>query len=148
MTALAGKVAWVTGASRGIGRATAIALAAAGARVGINYRSHADEAEEVAAEIRAAGGEALLLPGDVADHAKVEQLVRQLVQQWGRVDIAVSNAAYSDREVFFEADLEGFRRTVDVTMWGAFHVLRASARQMIAQGGAARSCWSVRRTPF
>jgi glucose 1-dehydrogenase len=61
-------------------------------------------------------------------------MVARAVAEFGKVDIAVSNAAYSDRELFFEAHMEGFRRTVDVTMWGAFYVLRAAAQQMIRQG--------------
>lgn len=130
---LEGQIAIVTGASRGIGRATAIALARAGAHVGINYRSHAAEAELVAAAVREFGVEPLLLPGDVADLDSVEKMVAAVVQKFGRLDIAVSNAAYSDREPFWEADLAGFRRGVDVTMWGAFHLLRAATRQMLAQ---------------
>jgi len=127
------RVAVVTGASLGIGRATAVALGRAGARVVINYRSHREEAEKVAEEVRAAGSEAMIHQADVSDFAAVEGLVAAAVEQFGRVDIAVSNAAYSDREPFYEADLEGFRRTVDVTMWGAFHLLRAATCQMIAQ---------------
>lgn len=131
---LAGQAALVTGASRGIGRGIAVALAQAGADVAINYRSHPEEAEEVAAEVRRLGRRALLLPGDVADHAAVERMVDETASAFGKLSIAVSNAAYSDRDPFVEADLDGFRRTVDVTMWGAFHTLRAAARRMIAQG--------------
>jgi glucose 1-dehydrogenase len=132
--ALTDKAALVTGASRGIGRAVAIGLAQAGADVGINYHSHPEEAEETAAEVRRAGRRALLLQTDVADYAAVENMVARTVTEFGRLDIAVTNAVYSDREPFYEADLAGFRRTVDVTMWGVFNLLRASARQMIAQG--------------
>ncbi|MEX2186961.1 MAG: SDR family oxidoreductase [Pirellulales bacterium] len=135
---LTGQVAIVTGASRGIGRAAAIALARAGAAVGVNYRSHTEEAEEVAAAIRDAGAEAILLPGDVADLASVEKMVAAVVEKFGRLDIAVSNAAYSDREPFWEANLDGFRRGVDVTMWGAFNLLRTATRQMLAQKPPAR----------
>ncbi len=130
---LSGQVAIVTGASRGIGRAAAIALARAGAHVGVNYRSHGSEAEEVAAAIRAHGVEAVLLPADVADLASVENMVATVVEKFGRLDIAVSNAAYSDREPFWDANLDGFRRGVDVTMWGAFNLLRTATRQMLAQ---------------
>lgn len=133
MTVLHNQVALVTGASRGIGRAAAIALAQAGARVAINFRSHPAEAEEVAAEIRAAGSEALLLQGDVADQAAVEKMVADIAARFGRLDIAVSNAAYSDRQPFYEADMSGFRRSIDVTMWGAFYLVRAAAQQMMAQ---------------
>ena len=131
---LSGKNALVTGASRGIGRAAAIALAQAGANVAINFRSHEDEAQEVAEQVRRAGREALLVQGDVADAEAVEKMVAQAVSQFGSLDIAVSNAAYSDREPFCEADMEGFRRTVDVTMWGAFHLLRTAAREMLRAG--------------
>ncbi len=131
---LENKVAVVTGASRGIGRAIAVALAQAGADVAINYHSHDEEAEEVAAEVRAAGRQALSLRADVADADAVERMIAQTVERFGRLDIAVTNAAYSDREPFYEADLEGFRRTVDVTMWGAFYTMRAAAQRMISQG--------------
>jgi glucose 1-dehydrogenase len=130
---LHGKAAVVTGASRGIGRATAIALADAGADVAVNYYSNAADAQQVADAIRQIGRRAILSQGDVADQASVERLVRDAADAFGRVDIAVSNAVYSDREPFVTANMSGFRRTVDVTMWGAFYLLRAAARQMISQ---------------
>lgn len=131
---LSGLVAVVTGASLGIGRATALRLAAAGAKVVVNYRSHQEAAREVADTIVAEGGSAIIHQADVADARAVQELVQRAVSEFGRLDLAVSNAAYSDRERFFEADLEGFRRTVDVTMWGAFHLTRSATRQMIEQG--------------
>jgi glucose 1-dehydrogenase len=133
-TDLRGRVALVTGASQGIGRAAAIALGKAGAKVGVNYRSNRAKAEEVVAAVRNFGSEAVLLQGDVADQSAVEGLVADVARRWGKLDIAVSNAAYSDRERFFEADMTGFRRTVDVTMWGAFYLMRAATQQMIKQG--------------
>lgn len=132
--ALDGKVAFVTGASCGIGRAIAEAFAQAGADVAINDVLPPEELEPVAAAIRAAGRRVLLCPGDVADRGAVDQRVDEVVRTLGRVDIAVSNAGISVREPFVEADLEKFERVIDVTMWGAFNVLRASARAMIAQG--------------
>lgn len=129
-----GLVAVVTGASLGIGRSTALALGRAGARVVVNFRSHADQAEEVVQAIRQAGGQAIKFQADVADQAAVERLVQGAVNEYGKLDIAVSNAAYSDRERYFEADMTGFRRTVDVTMWGAFYLLRAATQAMIQQG--------------
>jgi len=131
---LTGRVAAVTGASMGIGRSTAIALARAGAAVVVNYRSHDAQAEDVVRTIQDAGGRAVLHKADVAEQSAVEALVARAVQEFGQLDIAVSNAVYSDRELFFEADMAGFRRTIDVTMWGAFYLLRAAARQMIRQG--------------
>ena len=132
---LAGKTALITGASRGIGRATAVAFAEAGANIGLNYFSNDAAAEEVAADIRKFGRKVLLLKGDVADLSAVEGMVSRLAAEFGRLDLAVSNAAFSDREPFYSADLKGFRRTVDVTMWGAFNLLHASTLQMLAQGG-------------
>jgi glucose 1-dehydrogenase len=131
---LKGRNALVTGASRGIGRACAVELARQGANVGINFRSHPEEAEEVAKEVRAAGAKALLLQGDVADLKSVEGMVAKTVAEFGSVDLFVSNAAYSDRQLMLEANMEGFRRTIDVSMWGAFHGVRASAQQMVKQG--------------
>jgi glucose 1-dehydrogenase len=131
---LRGKVAVVSGASLGIGRATAVAFARAGAKVVVNYNSSAKKAEEVVKSIEDAGGNALAYQADVADFDAVQGMIDQAVRQFGRLDIAVSNAAYSDREPFYEAELKGFKRTVDVTMWGAFHLLRAASVQMIKQG--------------
>ena len=132
---LKGRVAVVTGASLGIGRAAAIALGRAGASVIVNYRSHKEQADEAVAAVEQAGGKAVAVQADVADQSAVEGLVAAAVKHFGKLDIAVSNAAYSDRERFFEADMAGFRRTVDVTMWGAFYLMRAATQQMIRQGG-------------
>ena len=137
---LKGRVAVVTGASLGIGRATAEAFGRAGADVVVNYRSHPEQANEVVESIRAAGARAVAAQADVSDQAAVESLVSTAVDEFGRLDIAVSNAAYSDRERYFEADMEGFRRTVDVTMWGAFYLMRASTQQMIKQGDGGMIC--------
>jgi glucose 1-dehydrogenase len=130
---LEGRVALVTGASKGIGLATAVALAEAGASVAFNYRTDPDQASQAVDRIERCGGRAILLAADVAEQAAVERLVADTVAAFGRLDIAVSNAAYSDREHFWEADMAGFRRTIDVTMWGAFYLVRAAARQMLAQ---------------
>ncbi|HCA50091.1 MAG TPA: oxidoreductase, partial [Planctomycetaceae bacterium] len=133
-TDLTGKVAVVTGASLGIGRATAIAFGKAGASVVVNYRSHPDQAQDVVALIEEAGGKAVAHQADVSSLESVEALVQRAVSEFGKLDIAVSNAAYSDRELFYQADMEGFRRTVDVTMWGAFYLTRVATQQMIRQG--------------
>jgi glucose 1-dehydrogenase len=133
---LKGHVAVVTGASLGIGRATAVALGRAGANVVVNYRSSEGEAEQVVQAIRDAGSRAIKVKADVSSPQEIQELVDKAVEEFGKVDLAISNAAYSDRELFYEADLDGFRRTVDVTMWGAFYLLRAAARQMIQQASS------------
>jgi glucose 1-dehydrogenase len=106
---LKGRVALVTGASLGIGRAAAVALGRAGAAVVVNYRSHEGEAEKVAQAVRAAGSRATTVQADVADADAVERMVEKTVAEFGRLDIAISNAAYSDRELFYQADLAGLR---------------------------------------
>lgn len=131
---LSGKVALVTGASAGIGRSTALALASAGADVAINYYTLPEAAEALAAEIRALGRRTLLFPVDVSDQTAVEDMVARTANELGSLDIFVASAVYSDREPFHTANMVGFRRTIDVTMWGAFYGLRASANQMIRQG--------------
>ncbi|HWC90326.1 MAG TPA: SDR family oxidoreductase [Pirellulales bacterium] len=132
---LAGKVALVTGASRGIGRAAALALAEAGADVVVNYLAEPDDAARVVDDIGRLGRRGLAIEADVADHLAVDEMVRQARAELGGLDVAVTNAAFSDREPFHLADLRGFARTIDVTMWGAFHTLRAAALAMIEQAG-------------
>jgi glucose 1-dehydrogenase len=134
------RVVVITGASLGIGRATALAFGRAGAKVVVNYRSHKDQAEEVVGLIHEEGSQAIAIQADVADQASIEQLISKTVNEFGRLDSAVSNAAYSDRELFYQADMAGFRRTVDVTMWGAFYLMRAATQQMIKQGGGGAIC--------
>jgi len=129
-----GRNAIVTGASRGIGRAVAIELAREGANVGINFHSHRDDALEVAGEIESLGRKALLLQGDVSDQSTVEGMVQRTVDEFGNLNLYVSNSAYSDREKMIDANMDGFRRTVDVSMWGAFYGVRAASQQMVGQG--------------
>lgn len=124
----------VTGGSQGIGRGAALELARAGADVAVNYRANSSAAESIAEEIRALGRRALTIKGDVANQADVEQMVATIVSEWGEVNGLVSNAAYSDRESMVAADMDGFRRTVDVSMWGAFYAVRAVSQQLIKQG--------------
>jgi glucose 1-dehydrogenase len=131
---LSGKTAIVTGASLGIGRQTAIAMGRAGARVVVNYYSHAEEATDVVGAIRDVGSDAIAVRADVSNLESVEQMVATAVTEFGSLDVAISNAVYSDRQLYYEADIDGFRRTIEVTMWGAFHLVRAATQQMIRQG--------------
>ena len=131
---LEGHNALITGASRGIGRGVAIELAKQGANVAINFRSHPEEAADVAREVESLGRKALLLQADIVQQPAVEEMVAKTAAEFGSLDLFVSNAAYSDRDLMVDADMDGFRRTIDVSMWGAFYGVRASAQQMIKQG--------------
>jgi glucose 1-dehydrogenase len=131
---LKGKNALITGSSKGIGRGCALAIAKAGGNVAVNHRASPDEAEEVAELVRREGGQAIVVQADVSDRLAVEEAVRKTVEAFGGLDLFVSNAVYSDRQPFLDADLEGFKRTIDVGMWGAFYGVRAAARQMREQG--------------
>jgi glucose 1-dehydrogenase len=131
---LTGKVALVTGASAGIGRSTALALAKEGADVALNYLGYDEAALKTAEEIRDMGRKALLLPVDVSDQSAVDNMVTHTVSELGRIDILVTSAVYSDEELFWNADMTGFRRTIDVTMWGAYYALRAITNHLIKQG--------------
>ena len=93
MPALTGKVALVTGASQGIGRATALRLARGGADVAVNYRSHPDEAEDVARAIRASGVRAITVAADLADPAQILDMAARVQRDLGTVSIVVNNAA-------------------------------------------------------
>jgi glucose 1-dehydrogenase len=125
---LAGKTAVVTGSARGIGAATARALAAAGARVVV---SDVLDASRVVNEIRDQGGHATFATADVTDLTATDRLMRTAIDQYGSLDILIANAAFSLRGPFYEQSMVDFRRTVDVTMWGAFHSLRSFASCLV-----------------
>lgn len=138
---LEGKVAIVTGASRGIGRACAQALANQGAAVVINYSAGADKqfgregaVEEVVAEIRDAGGKVEALEGDVAQPETAEKLVRLAVERFGGVDILVNNAGICPFHDFLTMPYELLDRVIRVNLYGTFLCSQAAARQMVQQG--------------
>lgn len=133
MNPLDGKNAIVTGAGRGIGASIAVALASAGANVAVNDVGEVDSAEAVVEKCKEFGVKARLAIADVGVQSEVERIVADTAAEFGGLDIAVTNAAYSDREVFYDADMAGFEKTVQVTMWGAFYMLRAAAKQMLQQ---------------
>ena len=131
---LRGKVAIVTGAGSGIGRATALRVAAEGAKVVVNDLN-GEAAARVAKEIEAAGGSAAAFPADVADPRAVEALVREAGARFGRLDVLVNNAAaVIPGPVEAIAD-EDWRRTQAVTLDGVFYGMRAALPVMAAQGG-------------
>ncbi|HAV33243.1 MAG TPA: oxidoreductase, partial [Planctomycetaceae bacterium] len=127
----AGKNALVTGSSKGIGRAVAVSLAKGGANVVVNCSGSRAQAEDVAAEIRRLGRKSYVAVCDVSDQSAVEAMVAKVVAEFGSLDLFVSNAVYSDRELMVNAKMDGFRRTIEVSMWGAMYGVRAAAQQML-----------------
>ncbi len=132
--ALAGKVALVTGASSGIGRATVAALAAEGARVAVVARS-ADVVGAIADEVTAGGGVALACPADVADPAAVRGVVERVVGAWGRLDLLVANAGVNTKQRnLHDMTEEQWRYVVGVNLNGAFNCAQAALPSMRARG--------------
>jgi glucose 1-dehydrogenase len=136
MKSLAGKVALITGASQGIGRGIALCLAAEGADIVVNYRSHRDEARKVVEAVEGMGCRALAWQADVAQRDAVAAMVAGAVEAFGRLDIAVANAAHSVREPVVEASWENVERIIQVSQFGVFHTCQLAARQMVAQAEA------------
>ncbi|HEY3109345.1 MAG TPA: SDR family NAD(P)-dependent oxidoreductase [Chloroflexota bacterium] len=134
MGRLDGKVALVSGASRGIGRACAVALAEDGADVLVNYLSHTEDAAETVGRIEALGRRAIAYRADVSDRAQVDAMVAAALERLGRLDAVVANAYRSVRQPFLEVTPEGLAATLSVTLFGAFHVCQAGARAMVERG--------------
>ncbi|TAJ33660.1 MAG: SDR family NAD(P)-dependent oxidoreductase [Reyranella sp.] len=125
MTDLKGKVALVTGASRGIGRAVALALAGQGAAVAVNYRERAKEAADVVAEIEKAGGKAMAVAADVSDGKAVAGMVAAVEQKLGPVDVLVNNAGLAIIRSIDDLTEEEFDQTIAVNLKSAFLCTRA-----------------------
>lgn len=128
---LAGKVALVTGGSRGIGRSIALALAQQGAAVAVNYASREDAAREVCEAIEALGGKAISVGFDVADADAVEAGIKRVVDELGALHILVNNAGISIDALLMRAKPEDFERTLEVNLKGAFNCSKAAARSLL-----------------
>ena len=132
---LEGKVALVTGASRNIGRAIALALAQGGAAVAVNARTTREDAEKVATEIRASGGQSEVCMADIADAAQVGAMVGAVLERFRRLDILVLNASVRKETPFREMTFEEWRSLLAITLDGAFHCTKACLPAMIEAGG-------------
>jgi len=136
VSGLAGKAALVTGGSRGIGRAICIALAREGAKVAVNYNTNPTLAEEVTAQIRAAGGEAFAIKGDVANADDAAAIVKATVDRFGALDILVNNAGITRDGLLMRMSEDDWDAVHQTNLRGAFLVTKAAMRPMLrARGG-------------
>jgi 3-oxoacyl-[acyl-carrier protein] reductase len=130
---LSGKVAMVTGGSRGIGRAIAIALAEAGADVAVVFAGNREAAEETAAQVREAGRQAEVIQCDVSAASQVDAAVKQVVKAWGRIDILVNNAGITRDNLMLRMKEEDWDQVVDTNLKGVFLCTKAVTRPMMKQ---------------
>ena len=130
---LNGKIAVVTGASRGIGRAIATKLAKLGATVIINYNGSAEKAEEVKQKIIVDGGRSEIMQCNVADYDSCEAFFKEIIHQFKRIDIMVNNAGITKDGLMMRMSEEDFTSVIDVNLKGTFHGIRFASRQMMKQ---------------
>ena len=127
------KVALVTGASRGLGKAIALKLAAEGARVTVNYTKSVDKAEEVVKEIISRGGSAAAMRADITSLPEVEKMVDSLYEQFGRIDILVNNAGVTKDELLLSMTPEDWDIVIKTNLGGLFNCTKAVAKYMMVQ---------------
>lgn len=130
---LQGKVALVTGASRGIGRATALALASEGAAIVVNYASSSSAATEVVEQIEANGGRAIAVKANVANSDEVDQLIAATMEKFGRIDVLVNNAGITRDTLLLRMKLEDWQAVIDLNLTGVFLCTRAVSKIMLKQ---------------
>ena len=130
---LEGKIALVTGASRGIGREIALSLAGRRAFVIVNYNGSRERAEETVHEIEKIGGKAVAFPCDVSDFAATEQMMKELIKTYGKIDILVNNAGITRDGLIMSMSEEDFDRVIATNLKGAFNTIRHLSRQMLKQ---------------
>lgn len=133
MRDLKNKVALVTGGSRGIGRAIAVALAEAGARVAITYRQSGAEARAVVEEIRKKGSEGKSFQSDAAIHSEAIEIVDGVIKEWGRLDILVNNAGITKDGLLMRMSEEDWDAVIATNLKGVFNFSKAASRQMVSQ---------------
>lgn len=130
---LTGKVAIVTGASRGIGKATALAMAAEGANVVVNYASSSGAAEEVVAEITGAGGKAIAFQADISKVDEVDAMVKDVKDKLGSIDVLVNNAGITRDTLLMRMKPEDWQAVIDLNLTGVFLSTRAVSKIMLKQ---------------
>lgn len=133
MTTLTEQVALVTGASRGIGKATALALAATGMKVVVNYAQSSGAADGVVEEIIANGGEAIAVQANVANSEEVDQLIKTTVEKFGRIDVLVNNAGITRDTLLLRMKLEDWQAVIDLNLTGVFLCTKAVSKLMLKQ---------------
>jgi glucose 1-dehydrogenase len=131
---LAGQRALVTGASSGIGRAIAIAIAEAGAKVVVNYSRDKDSAQRVLAEIASGGGEAIAIRADVSREDDVQAMFRETLAAFGSLDLLVNNAGVQKDAPFLDMTLQDWERVVAINLTGQFLCAREAAREFVRRG--------------
>ncbi len=130
---LRGKIAVVTGASRGIGRAIALRFAKEGATVIVNYNGSEEKAQETLREIEESGGKAAIFKCDVSDFEQCKEFIRTVIRDYGALDILVNNAGVTKDGLIMGMSEEDFDRVIDTNLKGAFHTIRFAVRQMLKQ---------------
>jgi 3-oxoacyl-[acyl-carrier protein] reductase len=130
---LRGAVAIVTGASRGIGRATALALATEGANVVVNYASSSSAADKVVEEINAMGSQAIAIAADVSKSDQVDALINATMEKWGRIDILVNNAGITRDTLLLRMKPEEWQAVIDLNLTGVFLCTKAASKIMLKQ---------------
>jgi glucose 1-dehydrogenase len=132
------KVALITGANSGIGKAIAERFAAEGAHVAVNYLPRGHAAADVEAELATFGATGIAVAGDVSVRADVEKMFADTVAKFGRIDIAISNAGMEIKKPFVDVTDEEWNKVINVNLYGSFLISQTAARQMIKQGGGGR----------
>lgn len=130
---LENKTALVTGASRGIGRAIALALAAQGAAVVVNYNGSGERAQEVVDTIKAQGGQASLYQCSVGDYQACQEMIQHVIKEYGHLDILVNNAGITRDNLIMKMKEEDFDAVIETNLKGAFNTIRHTSRQMLKQ---------------
>jgi len=130
---LEGKIALVTGAAKGIGRAIALELAKEGATVIVNYNGSKERAEETLKEIQALGADGRVYPCNVADTQAVLAMVKEVIAEYGRLDILVNNAGITRDNLIMKMSEEDFDLVIGANLKGCFNTIKAASRQMLKQ---------------